>query len=127
MFRTKMSTFLLFVNTFRCLEREFPTLFLLFGNTLWMLGTKKFASMVSSGVALGRGTSVSRETLEEKALRTACANQMVVALMSFLHADTSAKDKIIVSVATPWEQYFGKGKCEVSINHRVARIFDRLS
>ena len=84
-----------------------------------MLGSRRFAELSrQQQLSHLRGTSRHRDTPVDAALRKACANQMVVSLMSYMADDTVPKDKIIVSSATPWEQQFGKTNAELrSVNN----------
>lgn len=51
-----------------------------------------------------RSTDTRRDTPQEQALRKACANSMVVGLMDMMQPE----GKLIITVAGPWEQWFGR-------------------
>ena len=57
-----------------------------------LVGNAKFARLVRSGAELSKTTSPRVETEEEKSLRQACANQLVVGLMDWLGPDTVLTD-----------------------------------
>ena len=67
-----------------------------------MLGSRRFAALTrEQQLSAYRGTGGQRDTPEDAAIRRAAANQMVVALMSYMGDDTAQTDKIIISAASP--------------------------
>jgi hypothetical protein len=82
-----------------------------------MVGSPKFAKLITRGVDLRRSTSAKVEAPEEDALRKACSNQLVVAIMDMMGADAYRIDKIIVTVPKFWECWFGTSNARLRSVH----------
>ena len=48
-----------------------------------------------------------KDTADEVAVRRACANQMVTGLMDLMNEDIVKRDRIIITAAEPWGQWYG--------------------
>ena len=73
-----------------------------------MLATATFARLVGrTSRIIPHTIDSSMETAEEKEMRKAYANQMVVTLMDLLSLDTKQRDSIICSASEEWDKWFG--------------------
>ena len=71
-----------------------------------LLGSGKFAKLVMDGADLGRHAGTDEAvTDEDKALKKACANQLVVGLMDWLSPHTSINDKLLVAGTQAWAHW----------------------
>ena len=69
------------------------------------MGNAKFASLVKAGASIASGLGL-REDSDQNQHRKACANQLVVAVMSVLQEGTHAIDNMIVEGSTPWDEFY---------------------
>jgi hypothetical protein len=68
-----------------------------------MVGSQKFADLIPTASAeYTKATDSKRDTPEEKQLRKASANQMVVGLMDMMAPDACVRDKLVVIATEVW-------------------------
>ena len=83
-----------------------------------MLSNAAMSRIVARSQHLSTSSTNARiESVEDAAIRRANANQLVVALMDMLSADTPRTDKVIVSATKKWERWHGnQNECLRSVH-----------
>lgn len=100
-----------FMDVIRAMKRELPqwhTRSFVFLHTcleMNMMSSASFRKVAIGNMQVHKSTNSKKETAEERAVRQACQNQLVLATLWMLDEESEALDRIIVAVGSPWEEW----------------------